>query len=149
MSFLKNILSTTVIIGIFVLHPSLNKGDNIVTVIQHYVYGNSLKISTNDTIDKNLLEIKWACKTNKETKTLVIFKNDKQINQIPSEKGNQILLVYYNNKIIGELPHKKYFKNQANHYQIELLSKGSLLFFKGDIIGPSPYKGKPITIASL
>ena len=147
---IKNILSITLVAGIFALHPSLNKGNTPITYLQHFVYGNSLAISTNNAIDKNLLEVKWICETQNIACTdLVIFKNGKQINDIPSEKGNQKLVVYYNNTKIGEIPQNKTSKEQAHQYNIELLSKNNSLFFNGEIIGPSPYKGRPTTILSV
>lgn len=150
MTLFKNILSTILITGIFVLHPSLNKGDTPITYLQHLVYGNSLNISTNTTIDKSQLEIKWMCETqNTACMDLVIFKDGKQINSIPSEKGNQKLIVYYNQKFIGEISQNKTSKKQAHQYKIELLSKNNSLFFKGEIIGPSPYKGPPTTMLSV
>ncbi len=150
MTLFKNILSTILIAGIFALHPSLNKGETPITYLQHFVYGNSLNISTNNTIDKNLLEIKWICKTkNIECKDLIIFKGGKQINNIPSEKGNQKLIVYYAQNKVGEVSQNKATEKQAHQYKIELLSKNNSLFFKGEIIGPSPYKGPPTTILSV
>ncbi len=150
MKTINTIFSAIIFSGIFALHPSLNKGDNPITSLQHYVYGNSLNISTNSSIDKNQLEIKWICKVPNDTcQNLIIFKNGKQLNEIPSKKGNQMLLVYYNNKVIGELPQNKNSKNQAHQYRIELLSKDNSLFFKGDIYGPSSYIGASTTFASL
>ncbi len=150
MTLFKNILSTVLIAGIFALHPSLNKGNTPITYLQHFVYGNSLSISTNNIIDKNLLEIKWVCETQNITcKDVVIFKDGKQINDIPSEKGSQKLIVFYNDKRIGEVPQTKATKKQAHQYKIELLSKNNSLFFSGEIIGPSPYKGPPTTILSV
>ncbi len=150
MTTLKNIISSSVFIAIFALHPSLNKGDNPITSFQHLVYGNSLKISTNKLIDKNLIRVKWVCKTpNDSCKNLLIFEHGEQVNQIPSEKGNQILLVSYNDKVIGELPQKKLTKNQSHQYKIELLGNENSLFFKGNIEGPTPYSGAPVTIATL
>ena len=147
---IKNILSITLVAGIFALHPSLNKGNTPITYLQHIVYGNSLDISTNNHINKKLLEVKWVCETKNITCTdLVIFKNGKQINDIPSEKGNQKLVVYYNDTKVGEIPQNKITKNQAHQYNIELLSKNNSLFFNGEIIGPSPYKGRPTTILSI
>lgn len=150
MTLFKNILTTSLVLGIFALHPSLNKGNTPITYLQHFVYGNSLTISTNENINKNLLQVKWACKSKDVLcEDIVIFENGKQINNIPSEKGNQILLVYYNGKMIGKIPQNKIIKNQAHNYKVELLSKNNYLFFKGDITGPADYHGSPITIASL
>jgi len=150
MSLYKNILTGFFVVGIFALHPSLNKGDNPITHLQHLVYGNSLKISTSSAINKKALEIKWICKTQNITcEDLVIFKNGKQINDIPSEKGQQKLIVFYNNNKIGEVSQTKTSENQAHQYNIELLSKNNLLYFSGHITGPSPHKGRTTTIASL
>lgn len=150
MTSIKNILSIALVAGIFSLHPSLNKGNTPITYLQHFVYGNSLDISTNNIIDKTLIEVKWVCETQNITcKDLIIFKDGKQINDIPSEQGNQKLIVYYNQNKIGEVPQNKTNKQQSHQYNIELLSKKNSLFFSGEIIGPSPYKGRPTTIASL
>jgi hypothetical protein len=150
MTVFENIISSIVFLGVFALHPSLNKGDGPLTVLQHYVYGNSLDISTNKTIDKDLIVVKWICKgPNEGYKNLVIFKEGKQVNEIPSEKGRQILIVYYNNKVIGELPQNKRNKNQAHQYRIEILSRDNALCFKGTIEGPEPYDGAFITMATL
>lgn len=147
---IKNILYTVLISGIFALHPSLNKGENPITYFQHFVYGNSLNISTNKSIDKNLIEIKWRCETQNITcKNLMIFKDGEQINDIPSEKGSQKLIVYYNNLEIGEIPQDKVTENQSHQYKVELLSKNNSLFFCAEIIGPSSYKGRPTTILSM
>ncbi len=150
MTLFKNILSTVLVTGIFALHPSLNKGDTPITYLQHFVYGNSLDISTNGTIDESLLEIKWVCETEHiACKDIVIFKDGKQVNDIPSEKGNQKLVIYYDENKIGEVPQNKTNEKQAHQYRIELLSKNNSLFFSGEIIGPSPYKGRPTTILSV
>ena len=150
MTLFKNILSTILVTGIFALHPSLNKGETPITYLQYFVYGNSLDISTNSAIDKSLLEVKWVCETeNVACKDLVIFKNGKQINDIPSAKGDQKLVVFYNENMIGEVPQHKTIEKQAHQYNIELLSKNNSLFFNGEIIGPSPYKGRPTTILSV
>ncbi len=150
MTLVKNILSIIVVSGIFALHPSLNKGNTPITYFQHFVYGNTLTVSTNEYIDKNLLQVKWICESKDALcEDVIVFKNGKLINKIPSAKGNQILLVSYNNKIIGEIPQNKTAKDQAHQYSIELLSKENSLFFKGDITGPSSYHGSPVTMASL
>ena len=146
----KNTLTFLLVLGIFALHPSLNKGRTPITYLQHLVYGNSLNISTNSAINKNLLEVKWMCETqNIICRDLVIYKNGKQINDIPSEKGKQRLIVYYNKSKIGEISQNKTTESQAHQYNIELLSKNKSLFFSGEIIGPSPYKGPPTSILSV
>ncbi|OFY89359.1 MAG: hypothetical protein A3K10_17775 [Bacteroidetes bacterium RIFCSPLOWO2_12_FULL_31_6] len=150
MTYFKNILSSLLIVGIFALHPSLNKGETPFTYLQHFVYGNSLTISTNSAINKNLLEVKWICETQNITcKDLVVYKNGKQINDIPSERGKQKLIVFYNQNKIGEISQNKTTEKQAHQYNIELLSKNESLFFSGEIIGPSPYKGPPTSILSV
>jgi len=150
MTLIKNILASFLIVGIFALHPSLNKGNTPITYLQYYVYGNTLNLSTNNSIDKNLLEIKWVCEAkNTNCKDLVIYKNGKQINDIPSERGNQKLIVIYNQHQIGEVSQDKTSAKQANQYNIELLSQNNSLFFKAEIIGPSPYNGRSTTVASL
>ncbi len=150
MTLFKNTLSIILVLSILALHPSLNKGNTFITDFQHFVYGNSLSVSASENIDKKLLQIKWVCESKDVLcKDVVVYRNGKQINKIPSEKGNQILLVYYNGKMIGEIPQNKRIKNQSHQYSVELLSKNNSLFFKGDIMGPVSYKGYPVVIASL
>lgn len=150
MTLTKNILVFTLFTGVFALHPSLNKGNTPITSFQHFVYGNSLNISTNNSVNRELLAIKWLCETQAEPCTeLVIFRNGIQINKIPSVKGNQKLVVFYNNKIVGEIPQHKTKKNQAHDYNLSFSKTNNTLILKGDIIGPSSYSGKPISIASL
>lgn len=150
MTLLKTIISSTIILGILALHPSLNKGNSLITQLQHFVHGNSLRVTTNNSIDKKLIQIMWVCKASNDTCTnLLIFKDGKQINKIPSEKGNQTLIISYKGKIIGEVPQNKMAKNQAHKYRIELLAKENSLFFKADIMGPSSFQGASATIASL
>ncbi len=150
MSLFKNILSAIILTGVFALHPSLNKGDTPITYLQYFFYGNSLNISTNNSIDKNLLEIKWLCETqNIAYKNLVIFRDGRQVNDIPFEKGEQKLIVYYNQNKIAEIPQYKTTDKQAHQYKIDLSAKDNILFFKGEITGPASYHGAPVTIASL
>lgn len=150
MTLFKNIFSTLVVLGVFALHPSMNKGETPITQLQHFVYGNTLNVLTNNSNDKNLIQVKWVCKVpNEKCQSLIVFKDGKQINEIPSKKGNQLLLVYYNNKVIGELPQYKTIANQSHQYSVELLSSNNSLFFKGGITGPSPYYGASVTLASL
>jgi hypothetical protein len=150
MTLLKTIISSTIVFGILALHPSLNKGNSFVTQLQHYVNGNSLRVSTNSTIDKKLITIIWVCKVAADTcKPLTVFKDGKSVNKIPSNKGLQTLVVYYKNRMIGKLTQDKKTANQSHQYNIELLSEGHAFFFKGDITGPSSYHGVPITRASL
>jgi hypothetical protein len=150
MTLFKNIISSTIFLGIFALHPSLNKGDTPITTFQHFVYGNSLNVTTNNSIDKKFLEVKWICKIANDTcKNLTVFKNGKQINEIPSKKGSQKLAIFYKGIEIGELPQNKKSRFQAHQFNIELLSKDNSLFFRGNIKGPTPYNGAPVTIATL
>ena len=150
MTLTKNIIVLTLFAGVFALHPSLNKGDTPITSLQHYVYGNTLNVSTNNTINSKLLEIKWLCETsNTPCKDLIIYSNGTQVNEIPSVKGNQKLVVLYQGKMIGEIPQTKTNKNQSHEYNISFSADKNTLFFKGKIIGPSPYQGAPVTIASL
>jgi hypothetical protein len=150
MTLFKTIISSTIVFGILALHPSLNKGNSPITQLQHYVYGNSLRVSTNNSIDKKLIKIKWVCKVPNETcKSLIIFRNGQCVNEIPSNRGLQTLVVYYNNKMIGELPQHKKTANQSHQYHIELLSENNSFFSKGEINGPSSYHGASATIATL
>jgi hypothetical protein len=150
MTYLKNIFVGLAVLGIFALHPSLNKGESPATYLQYLIYGNSLDVSFNSSIDINLLQIKWVCETEVATcSDLLIYENGKQINKIPFEKGSQKLVVFYDDNRIGEISQNKLIKKQSHQYKINLLAKNNSLFFNGEIIGPAPYKGPSITIPSL
>lgn len=150
MTLFKTIITSSIVLAITALHPSLNKGNTPITTLHHYIYGNSLRVSTNSSINKDLIQIKWVCQNLNDTfNNLVIFKDGKQINKIPSEKGNQKLVVYYQGKIIGEVTQYKNKKNQAHQYNINLLAKNKSVFFKGSIIGPSSFQSASATIAKL
>lgn len=153
MSNIKNIFVLLGVLGIFALHPSLNKKGSPVTYLQYMVYGNSLEVSYNDAIDLSQVQIKWVCETQTAVcNDLIIYENGKQINEIPFEKGNQKLVVYYKDNKIGEIDQNKTSSNQAHQYKIDLLANNNGLFFNGEIIGPSSSKGPSIkipTIASL
>tara|TARA_B100000809_G_scaffold265146_1_gene323069 strand:+ start:1213 stop:1665 length:453 start_codon:yes stop_codon:yes gene_type:complete len=150
MTSIRNIITASIVAGVFALHPSLNKGDTPITDLQHFVYGNVLNISTNNTTNRSLLEVIWLCETNETPcKDLVIFKNGVQINDIPSVKGNQKLVVLYNGELVGEIHQNKSNKNQAHDYNINFSSEENTLFFKGEIVGPSPHQEASIAMASL
>lgn len=147
----KNILTAVFVIGIFALHPSLNKGENPITYLHYFVYGNDFNLSYNNSIDKNKVLIKWACENdNVNCKELVIYQNCKKINDIPFENGNQALLVYYNNRIVGVLNQNKIIKTQAHQYKINLQANSELITLNAEIIGPAANKiSKSISISDL
>lgn len=150
MSNFKNIFAILTVVSIFALHPSLNKGDSPISYLQYLVYGNSLNVSSSETIDLNQLQIRWVCETQSATcNDLVIYENGKQVNGIPFEKGNQKLVVYYQDNKIGEVIQNKSNSKQAHQYTINLDAKNNSLFFNGEITGPASYKGTPTTISSL
>ena len=146
----KNIFVVLSVIGVFALHPSLNKGETPVTYFQYLVYGNSLDVVSSSEIDLELMEIKWICaEKDVMCSDMIIFKEGKQVNNIPFEKGSQSLVVYYAGNKIGEISQNKIARKQAHQYKIELLAKDNRLFFNGEIQGPSSYKGPSITISSI
>lgn len=147
MNLVKNILLYTCISAIFVLHPGLNKGDNIITEIQHYVYGNSLELLVNSEINKNQLQVVWE--SDQYYPITVIYKDGKELNKIPSVTGEQKIVVYYNNKVIGKIEHYKPIKNQAHKYNLSINSKNQAIFFKGEILGPSHIKSPATTTLPL
>jgi hypothetical protein len=139
MTIFKNILTAVLVIGIFALHPSLNKGETPITYLQYFVYGNSVKLSYNATINKDKIFVKWACEDkNLDCNELIIYDKGEKINEIPFERGNQKLEVYYNNMLIGTLNQNKLIRAQAHNYNIQLNSNAELITFKGEISGPSP-----------
>ena len=135
----RDILSAIIVLSVFALHPSLNKGDTPVTYLHYLVYGNTVNVSYNNTIDKNKIIVKWECENQYiDCTELTIIKNGKQINKVPFEQGNQKLVVYYDGRMVGNLPQEKAIKNHAHKYTIDLKAKSNLITFKGNISGPSP-----------
>lgn len=147
MNFIKNILLYSSISAIFVLHPGLNKGDNIITEIQNFVYGNSLELLVNSEINKNQLQVIWESKEDKSS--ILIYENGKEINKIPSSIGNQRIVVLYNHNVIGKIEHYKPTKNQAHKYNLSINSKNQAIFFKGEILGPAHIKSPATTTLPL
>lgn len=145
MSYFKNILTISLVTGIIVLHPSLNKGDNLITRIQYIVYGNSLNVDLSPTINRKDLKIEWISGIDE----LTVFEEGKKINEIPSVEGHQELLVFYQNRYIGKIEQDKFSKFQAHQYIINLSSKNNTVFFNGEIIGPSGYKSPSITVPNI
>lgn len=144
MTTFKNIFTSIFIIGIFALHPSLNKGKNPITYLHYFVYGNSFNLTSND-IDRNLLMVKWSCENlPSDCKELVIYEKGKKINDIPFEKGNQQLAVYYNNRLIGTIRQNKKIKAQSHNYKLSVVAKEENIEFKAEIIGPSPNKSSQV-----
>jgi len=130
-----------VVVGIFSLHPSLNKGDSAITKLHYYVYGNDFNLSCMDVVDHTSIKVKWSCENNDvNCKELVIYKDGEKINDIPFEKGEQRLTVYYNNQLIGTLDQNKLKKAQAHKYQIQVSATDNEIKFSGNIQGPSPGK---------
>ncbi len=133
---IKNIFTAFVIIGIFSLHPSLNKGP--ISYLHYLVYGNHVNLSFTE-IDATQISVKWSCENYQSNcKELVIYENGNMINDIPFEKGIQQIDVYYNNTLIGTLQQNKEHKNQAHHYNFNVSSDDEHISFKGEISGPSP-----------
>lgn len=147
MNILKNILLYSCISTIFVLHPGLNKGNNFITELQYYVYGNSLELLINSEINTNRLSVIW--KSIEDDSEVIIYTNGEEINKIPSATGEQKLVVYYNNRIIGKIDHYKSTKNQAHKYHLSINSKNDAVFFKGEVIGPSAFKSPATTTLPL
>jgi hypothetical protein len=139
MSNFKNILVIIGVLGIFVLHPSLNKDNSPISYLQYLVYGNSLNVSCNNSVDISSIQIKWVCDTQSAVcNDLVIFEKGKQINKIPFEKGKQQLIAFYNGNKIGAISQNKTTSKQAHQYKIDLTITKKIIFFNGEIIGPAP-----------
>lgn len=151
MTSIKNILTVVFVLGIFALHPSLNKGESPITYLHYFVYGNGFNLSYDGNIEKDKILIKWACENdNVDCKELVIYQNGQKINDIPFEAGNQALIVYYNNRRVGSLKQNKLNKTQAHQYKINLQAASELITLDGEIIGPSANKiSQSISIADL
>lgn len=147
MNIVKNILLYSCISAIFVLHPGLNKGNNFITELQYFVYGNSMELLLNSEINTNKLSIVWQ--SAEENSEVIVYRHGEEINKIPSATGEQKLVVYYNNKIIGKIDHYKSTKNQAHKYLLSINSKSDAVFFKGEVIGPSAFKSPATTTLPL
>lgn len=151
MNNIKNILTAVFIVGIFALHPSLNKGESPITYLHYFVYGNDFNISYNGSIEKDKVIVKWACESiDADCKELIIYQEGKKINEIPFEKGSQSLLVYYGNRLVGKLNQEKTTKIQSHQYNIKLKTNADLIVFDGEIIGPAATKvSESISITDL
>lgn len=147
MNIVKNILLYTCISSIFVLHPGLNKGNNFITELQYFIFGNSMELLINSEINTNKLSIVWQ--SVEENSEVIIYRLGEEINKIPSATGEQKLVVYYNNRIIGKINHYKSTKNQAHKYLLSINSKSDAVFFKGEVIGPSAFKSPATTTLPL
>lgn len=133
---MKNIFTTFLVVGIFSLHPSLNKGP--LSYLHFLVYGNHVNLSAED-VDLHQISVKWSCDNDQSNcKELVIYEHGKLINDIPYESGEQQVALYYNNRLIGTLKQTKQVKNQAHQYSFKVSSNKDLLKFSGEITGPSP-----------
>ena len=138
MTSIKNILTAIFVFGIFALHPSLNKGENPITYLHYFVYGNDFNLSYNQNINREKVLVKWICEDdNANCKELVIFKKGEKINSIPFEQGNQALFIYYSNKLVGTLSQNKLSKSQSHQYNVKLTAKENLITLKAEVIGPS------------
>jgi len=146
MNLIKNILTISVVAGILVLHPSLNKGDTPITYLQYLVYGNSFNLDLSPTINKEQVSVVWV---NHMKEELVLVKRGKKINDIPYKEGEQQLVVYYQNRLIGKIEQNKSSKLQSHQYNLKLSSKNNTVFFNGEIIGPASYKSPLITIPHI
>lgn len=139
MRYFKNILLYLSILGVFALHPSLNKGETPLSYLHYLVYGNALKLKVDAGIDKNYITIKWFC-TNFDSacNQLTIIDKGKKTNNIPFEIGKQELVVYYKNQIIGKIEQVKRVKKQAHSYHLELVVSEikNAIKFKAFIQGP-------------
>ncbi|MCB0410635.1 MAG: hypothetical protein KDD29_10480 [Flavobacteriales bacterium] len=145
MNYFKNILTALLVTGIIVLHPSLNKGDNIITKLQYLVYGNTLNVNLSPTVNRNDIKIEWVSGINE----LTVFEKGKKINEIPATEGHQELLVFYQGRYIGKIVQDKFSKLQAHQYFINLSSKNNTVFFNGEIVGTSGYKSPSVTVPNF
>ena len=151
MNNIKNILTAVFVVGIFALHPSLNKGESPITYLHYFVYGNDFNISYSGFIEKEKIMVKWACESvDADCKELIIYEGGKKINEIPFEKGSQSLLVFYGNRLIGKLNQNKSNKIQAHQYKIKLNTNDDLIEFNGEIVGPASTKvSESISLADI
>lgn len=139
MRYFKNILLYISILGVFILHPSLNKSELPFSYLHYLAYGNTLKLKTDAAIDKNHITIKWFCSNFESTcNELTIVENGRKANKIPNEIGTQALIVYYKNNVIGKIKQVKQVKNQAHTYYLELIVSEikNNIELKAQITGP-------------
>lgn len=136
---IKNIFVSLLVVTIFSLHPSLNKGDSPITALHYYVFGNHFDLSFKNLANHKAIKVKWSCESNDaDCQELVIYQNGKTLNEIPFEKGPQRLTVYYNNELIGTLDQNKLKKAQAHNYRIKVIEEDNRIKCMGEIEGPSP-----------
>ena len=81
---------------------------------------------------KRLLQIKYPPKLMRDT----IFKNGKQVMDIPYDYGKQRLAIYYDNNFIGELGHWQTNHYHVHDYSIRLRRHKGIVSLGGKISGP-------------
>jgi hypothetical protein len=133
------------------LIPALNGKNKIISYIQYFVYGNVIDIHTDDNLDIN--KVTLVFKNEKQltidripsyqdrnpynkAMNVVIFKEGKQIQNIPYDYGKQDVQILYNNIEIGRLGHWQTNKYYSHRYYIHIFYENQKISFTGKIKGP-------------
>ena len=148
MRLFKNILVCVIVLGIFALHPSMNKGNNVFTYLHYVVYGNSFNLSIEDENIKDNLKVVWEnIDPDGKLNQVTVYENSKSINKIPAEVGQQQLVVYYHNTRLGVVGHQKELKELSHKYNIDIEVEQRELTVLGEIEGPIPSRN--VEVANL
>jgi hypothetical protein len=124
--------------------------------LNYIFHDNQLNVSCSNNLDENKIVIMFENEIaliqnrdsekarrllilNKRAYTLMrdtIFKNGKQVMNIPYDYGKQRLAVYYNNKFIGELSHWQTNHYHVHDYTVEIKEHKGIVVCTGKISGP-------------
>jgi hypothetical protein len=148
--FLGGVLSICIL-----LHPSFNGSGKAVNYLHYLVWGNQLNVSSSNKLDQRKIKIEFeneiailqiknpeeaayliASDTRNKLIRKVIYKNGKQLCDIPYDYGKQRLNVYYDNVKIGSLGHWRTNGYHVHTYTINLVKKNGKISIKGSIKGP-------------
>jgi hypothetical protein len=159
--------SKKILVGLFVLglitfcillYPGFNGTNPPINYLHYLVWGNDLKVSCDESLDKNKIKIVFEnemaliqkrkpIRNPKEADFLVrhtrykvirdiIYENGKQISEIPYEYGPQDLVIYYDDKEIGTLGHWQTNGYHVHTYTITVKQLNNQIVANTNMAGP-------------
>jgi hypothetical protein len=158
----KKILIGLFIVGLIIfcalLYPGFNGTNRPINYLHYLVWGNNLKVSVAESLDKNKVKIVFEnemamiqkrniIRNPKEADFLVrhtrykviretIYENGKQMADIPYDYGKLRLVIYYNGKEIGELGHWQTNFYYVHTYTIRVEPSDNGIVVKTSMEGP-------------
>lgn len=135
--------------------PFFNGSNRYFNYLNYIFWGNQLDVSCTEDLNKNniaiIFENEIALIQNRDNERAIrllhskhppklirdtIFKNGKQLMDIPYDYGKQRLAVYYNNEFIGDLGHWQTNHYHVHDYTIRLKGYKGIITLNGKIAGP-------------